>query len=218
LQPGEIVTGPPDLSDARWIVHPRLGTEDGQRVMHVIVKPSDTGLDGNIVLHTDRRTYSIGLVSREREWMPLVKFDYPEDRSGLADSWGTHAAWPMSSVSASSGSTSDDPCDGTPLVPPSGFKVSGPRRSWTPVQVYVVSSPVGQKTCIEFASDMGSRALPSLVALANDGGWFSDPTPQIVNFRYEKRRYIVDEALDHFAVVSGVGDDQEKNEIRRVTP
>jgi type IV secretion system protein VirB9 len=215
LQPGERVLEPPDLSDPRWIVHPRYSVEDGQTVTHVIVKPSDDGLDGNIVIHTDRRTYSIGLISSERQYMPLVAFDYPDD-GGSANADGGQS-WNGPAATAGSGA-GGDPCDATPVVPPSAFRVTGPKQAWTPVQVYVVSTPVGEKTCVDFASDIGSGALPAVVALGHDGSWFSDPTPHIVNVRYVRRRFEVDEAMDRFALISGVGDDQQKNEIRRAGP
>jgi type IV secretion system protein VirB9 len=101
------------------------------------------------------------------------------------------------------------------LVPPSAFKISDPNTYWTPVQVYQVSTSVGEKTCAQFRADIGSHSLPPLVALANDGSWFSSATALIVNARYTHRRYVVDEALDHFALISGVGSDQEKVEVTR---
>ena len=213
LQPGEVVTAPPDISDPRWIVHPRYTIDDSRKVINVILKPTDAGLDGTIVITTDRRVYSINLVSRSSEYMPLVKFDYvdanDEDASGGATEWAAAA------MSGRSGST--DACDNTPVVPPASYRISGGNEEpWKPVQVWGVATSVGEKTCVEFASDIGSKPLPALVALGNDGDWFSSPTPQIINFRYVNRRFEIDEALDRFELISGVGSDQEKVEITRI--
>jgi type IV secretion system protein TrbG len=53
------------------------------------------------------------------------------------------------------------------------------------------------------------------VALANDGGWFSSPTPQIVNYRVQGNRYVVDAVLDRAALISGVGSGQQRVVISR---
>jgi P-type conjugative transfer protein TrbG len=211
LQPGELVTAPPDVSDPRWIVHPRYTFEDGNKVVNVIMKPADAGLDGTIVISTNRRVYSINLVSRTGDYMPLVKFDYAD---GSSASGSSSTDW--SAAAMAGDSRPADPCDSAPIVPPSSYRIDGPKQPWKPVQVWAVSSPVGEKTCVEFASDIGSKPLPALVALGNDGGWFSGPTPQIVNFRYVNRRFEIDEALDRFELISGVGSNQEKVEIQKV--
>ena len=212
LQPGEVVTSPPDVSDPRWIVHPRYTIDGNRKVINVILKPTDSGLDGTIVIATDRRVYSINLVSRTNEYMPLVRFDYADAIDDDAE--GESGEW--SSAAASGRAGSSDPCDGTPIVPPASYRISGEAQPWKPVQVWSVATPVGEKTCVEFASDIGSRSLPALVALGHDGDWFSSPTPQIVNFRYVNRRFEIDEALDRFELISGVGSDQEKVVVSRI--
>ena len=212
LQPGEVVTSPPDVSDPRWIVHPRYTIDGNRKVINVILKPTDSGLDGTIVIATDRRVYSINLVSRTNEYMPLVRFDYADANDDDAD--GGSGEW--SSAAAPGRAGSSDPCDATPIVPPASYRISGEAQPWKPVQVWSVATPVGEKTCVEFASDIGSRSLPALVALGHDGDWFSSPTPQIVNFRYVNRRFEIDEALDRFELISGVGSDQEKVVVSRI--
>ena len=212
LQPGELVTAPPDVSDPRWIVHPRYTFEGSRKVIDVIIKPTDAGLNGTIVIATNRRVYSINLVSRSSQYMPLVKFDYADDDGDDASPSG--AEWSTQAMAGQAAPS--DPCNGTPIIPPSAYRISGAAAPWKPVEVWSVATSVGEKTCVQFASDIGSRPLPALVALANDGGWFSAPTPQIVNFRYVDRRFEIDEALSHFELISGVGSDQERIDIKQV--
>jgi type IV secretory pathway VirB9-like protein len=64
-------------------------------------------------------------------------------------------------------------------------------------------------------SSISHQAAPALVALANDGSWFSRPSSQIVNYRVMGNRYVVDAALDRAALISGVGGSQERVVISR---
>jgi type IV secretion system protein TrbG len=106
-------------------------------------------------------------------------------------------------------------CDQVPVVLPSQFAIEGDKASWHPTQVYQVATSVGIKTCVDFPSDIGSTSLPALLALADDGGWFSGPTKTVVNVRFVNRRFIVDEALSRFVLVDGVGSSQRSVEITR---
>jgi type IV secretion system protein VirB9 len=62
---------------------------------------------------------------------------------------------------------------------------------------------------------MAFGAAPALVALGNDGGWFSRPSQQMVNYRIQGDRYVVDRVLDRAELVSGVGGDQIRVAITR---
>jgi type IV secretion system protein VirB9 len=60
---------------------------------------------------------------------------------------------------------------------------------------------------------MLSGDAPSLVSLANDGGWFSSPTKQIVNYRVQGDTYVVDRVLSRAALLLGVGSSQNEVQI-----
>ena len=159
------------------------------------------------MVQTDRRTYSIQLISTASRYMPLVAFNYP--REARASAWAS-AERLQFAVS--------NPCDQPPAVPPSAFRIrvrdGNPR--WTPVQAYAVATTVGTKTCIEFPSDIGSASLPALVALGNNGGWFSEPSKIIINYRYVKRRFMVDELLDRAELINGITATESLSEITRL--
>jgi hypothetical protein len=64
------------------------------------------------------------------------------------------------------------------------------------------------------AADPCTKAdAPALVALGNDGSWFSSPTKQIVNYRVEGNTYVVDRVLSSAALISGVGRSQSEVQI-----
>lgn len=62
-----------------------------------------------------------------------------------------------------------------------GFRLSGEDPSWRPLRVYTD----GVKTYIQFPRTLSSGTAPALVALDNDGGWFSSPSEQMVNYRMQ---------------------------------
>jgi P-type conjugative transfer protein TrbG len=212
LAPGEIIAPPLHVGDAdSWKTHVAMSGSGQKTTSHILVKPIDAGLSTNVVVETNKRTLSVALTSRRQDYMPLVSLDIPgedDDRTWSAaiaryDQPGTAASTPAS------------PCDQQPVITPDQFKITGDDVSWRPVQAYAVSTPVGMKTCIDFPSSIGSEDLPALLALADDGGWFSSPTKKIVNVRYVRRRFIADELLTRFILVDGVGGDQKKIDIER---
>ena len=208
LQPGETVIGQPFIGSPQWIVHPAVSGLGRERTTHVIVKPTDAGLDSNIQIATDRRMYSIQLLSRASEYMPSVGFTYPND--------GT-ASWTSTYAAALAPQNGGGACDQPPVIPPSAYRITVTDGSpgWTPVQAYAVQTPVGMKTCVEFRADIGSTNLPALLLLGNDGGWFSSPTTMVVNYSYQHRRFIVDELVNRAELVNGVEGERQRVRIVR---
>jgi type IV secretion system protein TrbG len=78
LQPGEIVNDINIGDGVRWQITPATQGIGTGSVTHVIIKPTDIGLVTNLIITTDRRAYTIKLVSRREEWMPRVAFHYPD--------------------------------------------------------------------------------------------------------------------------------------------
>jgi P-type conjugative transfer protein TrbG len=206
LAQGEIIAPPLHLGDAEsWKTHVAMSGSGQKTTSHILVKPIDAGLSTNVVIETNRRTISVALTSRRQDYMPLVSLDIPSDDDDKV--WSAAVArydQPGTAATAAS------PCDQQPVITPDQFKITGDDVTWRPVQAYVVSTPVGMKTCIDFPSSIGSEDLPALLALADDGGWFSSPTKKMINVRYVHRRFIADELLTRFILVDGVGSDQKQ--------
>ncbi len=203
LEPGEIVNNV-DIGDkVRWLVSPAVsGTREGQ-VTHLVIKPTDAGLVSSLLVETNRRTYAIKLVSTRHEWMPLIAFNYPSD---------VQRQWSLYRQTVAFGAAASTLPSGENIANLDfGFRLSGDHPSWRPLRVYTD----GWKTYIEFPRSIGSGTAPALVALANDGRWFAGPTEQMVNYRMQGDRYIVDRVLDRAELVSGVGSDQTRVVITR---
>lgn len=203
LQPGEIVNSVNVGDKVRWNISPGIsGSADGS-VTHLIVKPADAGLVSSLVIETDRRTYAIKLVSTQHEWMPLVAFNYPDDMQRQWSAYQQTVAFGTAASRLPSGQNVAN-LD-------FGFRLSGDDPRWRPLRVY----SDGMKTYIQFPHTLSSSTAPALVALDNDGGWFSSATQQMVNYRMQGDRYIVDRVLDRAELVSGVGSGQTHVVITR---
>ena len=185
LEPGETIAQI-DLGDpVRWKVTPTVFGSGAAAMSAVVVKPSDSGLTTSMTVATDRRLYVVQLVSRTKDWMPVVAFAYPEDEREA------------------------EAADGLGVLDPAdldfGFRVSGDRPSWRPLRVYTD----GVRTYVQFPPAMRHDEAPALVTIG------SDAREQLVNYRLAGDRFVVDTVLRHAALVSGVGDNQLKVEIRR---
>ena len=78
------------LGDAiRWQITPATQGSGTGAITHVIIKPTDVGLITNLVITTDRRAYTIKLVSRREDWMPRVSFFYPD---AVQAQWSSYRA------------------------------------------------------------------------------------------------------------------------------
>lgn len=201
LQPGEIVRNVNAGDKVRWSISPAVSGSGSDRTTHVVVKPSDAGLVTSLLVYTDKRVYSIKLVSVQKQYTPMTAFSYPSDSQ---EAWAQYGAT-MSSASAAPAATGGGagPVD-------LNYRISG-SASWRPEHVYAQ----GGKTYICFPHAMQYGTAPALIGLANDGGWFSSASQQMVRYRVVGDKYVVDGLIDHAMLVTGVGGGQTRVDIRR---
>ncbi|HCM7206533.1 TPA: P-type conjugative transfer protein TrbG [Salmonella enterica subsp. enterica serovar Typhimurium str. D23580] len=202
LQPGENVNGL-NVGDPRYTVEPAVTGSGSSQVIHLILKPLDVGLDTTLVLTTDRRTYHFRLRSSRTQLMPFVSFTYPETAMAKWDA--------IKAREAQVRQENTIPQTGEYLGNLSfNYTVDGSAR-WKPVRVY----NDGRKTIIEMPSTMQQSEAPALLVVRKDGGLFTDAETQMVNYRVQGDRYIVDSIFDKAILVSGVGSSQDKVTITR---
>ncbi|HIC5497127.1 TPA: P-type conjugative transfer protein TrbG [Salmonella enterica subsp. enterica] len=206
LQPGEVVNDVHAGDTARWKITPATSGAGEGATTYVIVKPTDAGLVTNLLITTDRRTYTIKLASTQKDWIPVLSFDYPDD---VDRAWSQYRAQQARHLNATTLSTGQNFANLD-----FNFRISGDNPRWRPVRVYTD----GSKTYIQFPESFdGPRGgeAPALVALGNDGGLFSGPSKQLVNYRAVGDRYVVDKVLDRAALIVGVGSNETKVTITR---
>lgn len=200
LQPGEVVNGLPHVGDPRWNISPAKIGNGANEVTVVVVKPTERGLVTSMIIATNRRIYTIKLVSPKHEnvWIPRMSFDYPEDNEQAWRDYGAKQGQVVNSTTLANGMNIGN-LD-------FGYKISGDSPPWKPVRVY--SDPSRNKTFIEF--DSLSNEAPALVALESKGSLFTDPETEILNYRPYGKGYLVDGTPSRFALISGVGNSQKK--------
>ena len=210
LEPGEGVNDLNVGDSVRWKITPASEGAGESLITHVIIKPTDVGLITNLVLTTNRRTYTIKLVSREKDWMPKVSFDYPD---------ATEALWKAYRGRTERTSEIAEAVRATaPRFIDERYRIEGDTPPWRPVRVY----NDGVKTIIQFPAGVAFGDLPTLVALADDPSFlhldslFSGPTKTLVNYRFVKDRFEADKVLNRAVLISGVGSAQTSVTITRV--
>jgi type IV secretion system protein VirB9 len=217
LEAGETVAQINTGDTMRWSVESAVSGSGSEQIQHLIVKPRDVGLSTSIVVTTDRRTYHMMLVSDGAEFMHSVRFVYAHEPAPSAPSPSV-AAQPLNPASdppprkkpVSDGKRvaavkTKDPPDDTD----DGYTISG-KADWKPITVY---SKAG-KTYIEMPESVRHREAPVLFEETKKG-WFHHENI-LVNYRVKGRWYVVDKVIDKGTLVSGVGTNRVKVDIRHV--
>lgn len=205
LQEGEMVVGDMQMGDkVRWEPYPVMVGPEGRQTLMIAVKPKDVGLVTNMVVNTNRRSYTILLKSTKDKWMPELSFAYPED----ADKAWEEIKKKTNQVAYSSTLSTGQNVANLDF----NYRMGGDSPKWRPVRVY----SDGTKTYIELPDAAFSDELPALVMMGKGGGVSSDETEQVVNYRLIGNRLVVDKVIDHAALILGVGDRQTKVTIDHI--
>lgn len=206
LQSGEQVNSIHLGDQARWLIEPAVTGQGVAEVQHLIVKPLDVGLETSLVVTTNRRTYHMRLRSHRREFMPRVSFTYPEDAMAKWDEIKKRESHAMEIRNSRTMPQTGEYLGDLDFA----YKVSG-SAAWKPVRVY----NDGQKTIIQMPSIMAQTEAPTLLLLRKEGGWFSKDETDIINYRLQGDRYVVDAVFDEAVLIAGVGSNQNRVTITR---
>lgn len=201
LQPGEVVNDEPHAGDAaRWEISPARIGSGSQEITVIVVKPLERGMVTSLVVTTNRRIYTIKLVSPKHEdvWMPRMSFVYPEDTT---KAWNSYKSKQKQAVHASTLATGENIADLD-----FSFKIGGDNPGWKPVRVY--RSAEKGKTYVQFSSEKFIDGAPALVVIGSSGKRWSGKSTEIVNYGPYGDKYVVDGLPDRMALISGIGSDQ----------
>lgn len=189
LEPGEQLTGSGPLAagdTVRWIVGDTESGNGDTRRVHIVVKPTRPNIETNLVVNTDRRTYAIELRSREKPYMPLVAWFYPDDQTARLKTQTLR-----------------------PIIPGADqrqyrYVIEGDNPPWRPLHAY----DDGRKVYIEFSPGISQGEMPPLFVIGEDG------KPELVNYRAYNNVLIVDRLFAAAELRLG-GDKQQKVRIVR---
>ena len=215
LEVGEHLQSEPQLGDSRrWEITPVLSGSGLDETPILIVKPIEAGLETDLIVPTDRRTYVIRLVSDPTRFVSRLAFQYPdEDRVKWADFEARQNETKRNAESIAEERRANDKKDG---VLPMGenavdrlyldYKMTGDEHL-RPDHVF----DDGQHTYLIYPNDGRFRELPTLLLVVNG-------KTELVNFRVDGSRYIVDRLFDKAVLVVGVGKKQTRITITREAP
>ena len=202
LQPGEVVQGAPHIGDSvRWKVAPALSGSEDRKVTHLIIKPTEAGLDTNLVIPTDRHTYHIRLVSSQAMYVSSVAFDYPDEPPQ-----GWHNPGKNTANAVDSAAPGEMP---TVAVNRLNFdyviKVVKGKPSFRPLR----AMDDGYHTYIAMNEEMPQQEAPALISVSPSG------EEVMVNYRLKGNIYVIDGTVPKLALIAGVGKHQERIELTR---
>ena len=184
LQPGEKVTAVHAGDTARWQIAPATSGADDQETVHVVVKPLMPDIRTNLLVMSDRRTYNLDLLSSATNFIPAVRFSYPED---------TLNGW-KAFIEEGKKKQAREEQDVYNLSPDDlyfGYEVTkGKEHSWRPVRVF----DDGVKTYLEMPAKYKSLEAPVLM-------FYEGSQLKLVNYRVKDRFYVADRIMTKKAVL-----------------
>jgi type IV secretion system protein TrbG len=220
LQTGEHLESQPQIGDSRrWEITPVMSGSGLDQTPLLVVKPIEAGLETDLIIPTDRRTYVVRLISDPMRFISRLAFQYPADDRAK---WATFEAQQdaatrdAEAVAEQKRAQEDQAKDKRAGVLPMAenalddlyfdYKLSGD-PAYRPERVL----DDGQHTYLIYPNDGRFRELPTLLMLVNG-------KTEMVNFRVDGTRYIVDRLFDKAILVVGVGKKQTRVTITRATP
>ena len=216
LEQGEVVNDVHIGDSARWQVAPSVSGEAPYQVVHAVVKPIEVGIETSLMITTDRRVYHMTLKSSESDYMPSVKFRYPNSQKG---EWDDLMQAQSEMVATQEALRADEEAarqqqnaapKGTPRLGISvddlhfEYRIKGDNYVWGPLRVY----DDGIRTFIQLPDEALNGELPVLLA--------ENKTDDIVNYRIKDNRFIVDGVSPRLILIKGVGRSQDRLTIERM--
>ena len=215
LESGEHLQSQPQIGDSRrWEITPVLSGSGLDETPILIVKPIEAGLETDIIVPTDKRTYVVRLVSDPTRFVSRLAFQYPDEERAK---WAAFTARQDESKRNAETVAQErhDKDQKAGVLPMSDnavdrlyldYKLSGDEHL-RPDHVF----DDGQHTYLIYPNDGRFRELPTLLLVVNRKS-------ELVNFRVDGSRYIVDRLFDKAILVVGVGKKQTRVTITRETP
>ena len=208
LEMGEEIQNVSLGDSSRWLATPAFsgGQAPGTLTPHVIVKPTEYGITTNMVITTTRRTYYLGLVSKQKGdpgHVRRIKFYYPRDLLEQAN--GTFRAKAAASRHEKETTVARLPRLSVEALN-FGYEVTeGQGLPWRPVRVF----DDGTHVYIQMPEAMRASDAPVLLVQTRGG------EAALVNYRLRPPYYVVDKLFEAAVLIVGVGQSQERVTIRR---
>jgi type IV secretion system protein VirB9 len=197
LQRGEVLESAVVGNSVQWQVKPTYSGAGASERPIVAIKPTQTGLETNLAITTNRRVYYINLKSADTGMIPMIGFYYPAE---MVQTWQSEAqAKAKAKVETAERTVADLPSFSVEAMD-FDYRIRGDAY-FRPTQVFSVEG----KTYIKMPPGVQYRQAPILLVQEPNGN------TRIVNYQYIHRQWIIVDSLFHKAnLVIGKGGDQVK--------
>ena len=215
LEKGENVLHVNSGDPARWsYVLTYSGSGDSVQA-HILLKPSAPALSSNLVIATDKRFYTLKIMSTNAintgHYLRNVKFWYPDDIKNYWSSYNNNSSFSdLSDLSDFSALPENSNSSGSSNLSNINLKnlnfnyeINKPfwhTPIWTPTKVF----DDGVHTYIQFPDKTSTGDLPALFVLNENN------QKELVNYRFKKPYFIVDKLFHRAELISDVGSSQTK--------
>jgi type IV secretion system protein VirB9 len=200
LEPGENVTNVSSGDPMRWSYSLAYSGKESNRQAQVMVKPSLENISTDLVITTDKRLYTIKIVSTANgQYIRNVRFWYPLDIQAQWKQYNVEAAKSIAQFSQTTVAAMPNvnlaQMNFDYRVVTKWFH----RPRWKPTRVF----DDGVHTYIQFPADMANRDMPVLL-IKNNG------EQELVNYRAKAPYFVVDKLFKEAVLVMGVGRSQQE--------
>jgi type IV secretion system protein VirB9 len=215
LEAGEHLQGQPQIGDSRrWEVTPVLSGAGLEEEPVLVVKPVEAGLETDLIVPTDRRTYVVKLVSDATRFIARLAFQYPDEERAKWAAFEARqdAVKHDAEVLAEQQKAKDKEAGVLPMAGNAidnlyfDYKLKG-NAAYLPERVL----DDGVHTYLIYPNDGRFREMPTLLLVVHG-------KTELVNFRVDGPRYVVDRLFDKAVLVVGVGKKQARVTITRLKP
>ena len=191
LEPGEAITNVSSGDPLRWSYSMAYSGQTKMRQAHVMLKPSEVNISTDLVITTDKRLYTLKLVSSEGgKYVRDVRFWYPAE---MQDYWNNYNSQEVQKI------TKDDKVVESPDININtlnfGYKIlhtGWSTPSWQPTRVF----DDGAHTYIQFPDTISSRDMPALFIV-------NGKSEELVNYRSKPPYFVVDKIFQKAVLLSG---------------
>ncbi len=197
LEAGENVTNVSSGDPLRWSYSMAYSGQGKNRQPHIMIKPSAPDISTDLVITTDKRMYTLKLVSSNGKYQKDVRFWYPDEIQSFWDNYN-----------ASQSQKQEQP-DNIAEMPNvnlnqmnfdydiSASFFSPP--SWKPTRIF----DDGTHTYIQFPQIISNRDMPALFVVNNNN-------QELVNYRSKPPYFVVDKIFKQAVLIVGVGHNQTR--------
>jgi type IV secretion system protein VirB9 len=197
LQPGEelVGAGPVAAGDTvRWIIGDTESGAGTAKQVHILVKPTRSELQTNLVINTNLRTYHLELRSTEKTYMASVSWQYPTDQLIALRRQNTRAVETQAVAAGVDISKLNF-----------RYRIEGDGAPWRPLRAF----DDGSKVYIEFPTGIAQGEMPPLFVIGSSGN------SELVNYRARQNYYVVDRLFAAAELRLGDKDSQRRVRIVR---